>query len=143
MMMCLTFLISPLPDARSAVPAVRTVTTRTASNNRHNFMFSSFRRYCVNPPCMLNKLPLNSPVPDSSTFADPKPNPARAGCMGDMSNRAAVSPYLLKPRGPRPSPPNRNQASALCRQNEGPTTRDNNGGLAGALLVSATNEEIL
>jgi len=63
--------------------------------------------------------------------------------MGDMSNRAAVSPYLLKPRGPRPSPPNRNQASALCRQNEGPTTRDNNGGLAGALLVSATNEEIL
>src|SRR5215470_8142667 len=53
MMMCLTFLMSPLANACSAVTAFRAITTRTASNNRYSFMFSSFRCYCVNLPCML------------------------------------------------------------------------------------------
>src|SRR5215831_2337350 len=42
---------------------------------------------------------------------------------------AAVSPHLPELRVPRPSLPNRSQASALCWHNESLTTRDDNGGL--------------
>src|SRR5262252_3669637 len=53
MTMCLTFLMSPLAIACSAISAVRAITTGTVRNNRYSFMFSSFWCYCVDPPCTL------------------------------------------------------------------------------------------